>query len=99
MPRSSRGRDWVWVLVQERQTGQVNLLGQYDGKKGVQFIPIFSSKEEALQCLPLLHRTPEARYEAQTMQFEEVSRNAADHGFILFLVDSQGRILEEIRPS
>jgi hypothetical protein len=99
MSESRRAGDWVWVLVEEGQTGQANLLGQYDGKRGVHFIPFFSSKEAATQCLPLLHRAPEARYEAQAIQFEEVSRNAAEQGFELFLIDGRGSILEEIQPS
>jgi hypothetical protein len=91
--------DWVWVVMEERQTGQVNLLGQFDKKKEVQFVPVFLSKEEALQCLPFLHKAADARYEVQAMPYEDVSKNAVQHDFLLFVVDGRGNILEEIVPT
>ena len=93
-----KGEEWVWVLAEEQQAGQVNIFGQYDPQKEVQFIPVFSSKEEAHKCISLIKDPAGNAYEVQAMRLEEVARNAADNGFKLFLVDGRGSISEEIDP-
>jgi hypothetical protein len=93
-----KGEEWVWVLAEEPQAGQVSIFGQYDQEKEIQFIPVFSSREEAQRCVSLMQDPVGKPYEAQAMRLQEVTRNAADKGFKLFLVDGRGAILEEIDP-
>ena len=88
---------WIWVIVQN-PGGNEQFLGQYDDKKDVSFIPAFYEKEVAQQCLGRLITEKGKKYEAQAILFEELANDAAQHGFLILMLNSDGEILREISP-
>ena len=86
---------WIWVIVQD-PGGNEQFLGQYDDKKDVSFIPAFYEKDDAQQCLIQLITEKGKKYEAQAILFEELTKDAAQHGFLIFMLNADGEILEEI---
>ena len=88
---------WIWVIVQNPGSDE-QFLGQYDDKKDLSFIPAFYEKDVALQCLGRLITEKGEKYEAQAILFEELAGDAAQHGFLIFMLNADGEILEEISP-
>jgi len=92
-----KGDTWVWVVVQDPGRDE-QYLGQHDDEKDISYIPMFLEKEDALQCLNLLMRDEKKKYEAQAIQYDQLALDAAEHGFMLFLLNHAGEILEKITP-
>jgi hypothetical protein len=88
---------WIWVIVQN-PGGNEQFLGQHDDKKDVSFIPAFYEKDAAQQCLIQLITEKGEKYEAQAILFEELAKDAAQHGFSIFMLNADGEILKEIAP-
>lgn len=88
---------WIWVIVQNPGENE-QFLGQHDDKKNVSFIPAFYEKDIAQQCLIQLITEKGNKYEAQAVLFEELAKDAAQHGFSIFMLNADGEILEEIAP-
>ena len=88
---------WVWVVVQDPE-GKAQFLGQHDKQENISFIPVFHSKEEAQQCLMDMPRQKGRKYEVQAVLFEELSKDAADGGFMIFMLNENGEVLEKIKP-
>ena len=88
---------WIWVIVQD-PGGNEQFLGQYDDKKDVSFIPAFYEKDDAQQCLVKLITEKGKKYEAQAILFEELAKDAAQHGFLILMLNADGEILEERAP-
>jgi len=88
---------WVWVFVQDPEKNQ-EILGQRDEENDISFVPMFQSKEEALQCLNFLKRQPGRKYEAQAILYEELVRYTAENQFVIFLTDGEGLVKERIAP-
>ena len=88
---------WVWVVVQDPGKDE-RFLGQHDEEQDISYIPTFLEKEDALQCLDLLARDEKRKYEVQAIQYDQLARDAAENGFLLFLLNNAGEILEKIRP-
>ena len=88
---------WVWVVVQNPGADE-QFLGQHDPDQDVSFIPAFFEKEAAQQCL--VHMTTQRgnKYEVQAILFDELANDAAKHGFMIFMLDSEGKILDRIEP-
>ena len=91
------GNPWVWVVVLDPGKNE-QFLGQHDQEDDISFIPVFLDKEEALQALNRLAREEGHRYEVQAIQFEELASSSAEHGFMLFILNAEGEILEKIKP-
>ena len=88
---------WVWVVVQDPGQHE-QFLGQHDKQENVSFIPAFHSKEAAQQCFLNMARRKGCKYEVQAILYEELSKNAAAGGFMIFLLNENGEILEKIKP-
>ena len=88
---------WIWVIVQN-PGGDEQFLGQHDDKKDISFIPAFYEKDIAQQCLIQLITEKGNKYEAQAILFEELAKDAAQHGFLIFMLNADGEILKEIAP-
>jgi hypothetical protein len=96
--KSVRGEDqWVWVVVQD-PGGKEQFLGQHDQQENISFIPAFHSKEEAQQCFMSLARQKGRKYEVQAILHEELLKDAAADGFMIFLLNENGDVLEKIKP-
>jgi hypothetical protein len=87
--------DWVWVVVQD-PGGEEQFLGQQESETGVAFIPMFKEKEDALMCMPLMTRDKRIKYEAQAVIFSDLKDQAASSGFVLYLLDNEGRVLDKL---
>ena len=88
---------WVWVVVQN-PGGKEQFLGQYDKQEDISYIPAFESKEEAQQCFIRMARRSNCQYEIQAILFEELAKDAAANGFMVFILNEKGQVLEKIRP-
>lgn len=86
---------WVWVFVQNPE-GAAQIIGQKESDSGVAFIPVFYSKETALQCFNLLAIDPGVKTEAQAIIFEDLKQYARDGGFMIFMLDGRGGVKEKI---
>ena len=91
------GNPWVWVVVLDPGKNE-QFLGQHDQEDDISFIPVFLDKEEALQALNRLAKEEGHRYEVQAIQFEELASSSAEHGFMLFILNAKGEILEKLKP-
>jgi len=88
---------WVWVIVQD-PGGNEQFLGQHDDQKDVSFIPAFHEKDMAQQAVGKLITEKGKKYEAQAILLDELSKDAAQHGFLIFMLNADGEILKEITP-
>ena len=88
---------WIWVIVQD-PGGNEQFLGQHDEEKDVSFIPAFFEKDIAQQAIGKLITQKGTKYEAQAILFEELVKDAAQHGFFIFMLNADGEIMEEISP-
>ncbi len=97
MKNSLKDDTWIWVIVQD-PGGDEQFLGQFDGRKKISFIPAFFHKEDAELCLPFMLRQIGKKYEIQAIFFDELSKDAAKNGFMIFMLNAEGEILEKIQP-
>ena len=88
---------WIWVVVQNPGTDE-QFLGQHDQDQDELFIPAFFEKEDARQCLIHMATKKGAKYEVQAILFGELTKDAAKNGFMVFMLDADGKILEKVRP-
>ena len=88
---------WVWVVVQD-PGGNEQFLGQHDEQEDISFIPVFADKEAAQQGLLGLTRQPGHKYEVQAILREELLKDAAAGGFLIFLLNESGDVLKKINP-
>jgi hypothetical protein len=91
------GNPWVWVVVIDPGEHE-QFLGQHEPDKDVSYIPTFLEKEEAVESLEHLAREQGHKYEVQAIQYDDLARDAAQNGFMLFILNGRGEILEKIRP-
>ena len=87
---------WVWVVVQDPGDNE-QFLGQHDEQEDISFIPVFADKEAAQQGLLGLTRQPGHKYEVQAILREELLKDAAAGGFLIFLLNESGDVLEKIK--
>jgi hypothetical protein len=89
--------DWLYVVVQNPETDS-QIMGQHDEAADVRFIPAFKTKDDAQQGLLHLPTTRGAKYEVQALIVEDLKRYAAERGFMLFILDADGRIEAQFAP-
>lgn len=97
MEKVEDGDQWVWVVVQDPGEEE-QFLGQHDKEENISFIPAFRSKDDALQCFMNMAREKGRKYEVQAVLYEALSKDAAAGGFMIFLLNANGEILEKIKP-
>ena len=89
---------WVWIIIQE-PGGTEQVLGQYDEKDKISFIPFFPEKDAGLQCLNFFSRDRNKKYEVQAILFDELSRYAAAEKYMLYALNEAGEIKEKTTPA
>jgi len=89
-----RPQQWVYILVQN-PGGDERFVGQQDSETGVSFIPAWQGKEQAAQCMNGLALDRTLKYEVQAIVFEDLRKHARENGFVLFVLDGFGKILEK----
>jgi hypothetical protein len=89
--------EWLYVIVQNPESN-AEIMGQHDEGVDVRFIPAFRTKDDAQQGLLRFPTTNGAKYEIQALILEDLQRYAWERGFLLFVLDADGRIEERIVP-
>ena len=98
MANQPEKESWVYVAV-ENPGGNENFVGLADDQSGIAYIPAFLSKDEAQACFINMPREPGKKYEIQAVIFEDLVRDAAANGFLIFILDKEGKILNKIDPA
>ena len=87
---------WVYVIVRDPE-GQSQILGLKDDEAGVQFIPAFISKEDAEEGMYRFPREKGAqKQEIQAIILEDLIDHAKSDGFMIFILDKEGKVTEKI---
>lgn len=84
--------NWVYVFVCDPGSDE-SFLGLYNEEEEVNFIPTFSSKEDANDCFLTLPREKGKKYELQAVHIEELQEAATQNGFLVAMVDSEGKLV------
>ncbi len=88
---------WVWVYVQDPGKEE-RYVGQQYAADNVAFIPAFIDKEAALKCYGRMALEKDRKYEAQAVHYDDLLKEASAGGFMIFLLDEEGQILDKIKP-
>jgi hypothetical protein len=88
---------WVYVLVQN-PGGDEQIVGQQDTKDNIAFIPMFLDKDSAIQGVVHLVKEKGNKFEVQAIIFEDLAVYAANGGFILFILDGTGQVIDKLTP-
>lgn len=91
------GNPMVWVFVQTAD-GVEKYAGQYLEDLDLSFIPVFLEREHAEACSLLMPGKKGIRMELQAVRYLELARDAGRQGFLLFVLDADGNVLEKIGP-
>jgi len=83
----------VYVFVADPGSDE-SFLGLYDATKDCNFIPAFRNKEDANDCFLSLPKEKGKKYELQVVHIEELNEDAARNGFLVAMVDSEGKIVD-----
>lgn len=86
---------WVWVFVQDPGRGE-QFVGQYNAEDDLSFVPAFVDKEEALKCYGRMALEKDRKYEAQAVHYKDLIKEASKNGFVVFLLNGNGEILDKI---
>jgi hypothetical protein len=97
MGHTPKSNQWVWVLVQNPGE-QEQILGQHDEESNISFIPTFLAKEHGQKCYHFMVREKGKKDEFQAIIYEDLTRHAVENGFMIFLFNDSGEILEKIAP-
>lgn len=91
---------WLFVAIQKNGPDE-QIVGQVDRQLDISYIPAFLSKETAQQAMYQLDLEKKKTYEVQAIIYEDLARHAVDNGFLIFVLDEDGKILERLpgRPT
>ncbi len=92
-----RKNQWVWVFVQGSDADE-QFVGLKDQAHDIWFIPTFLTKDEALACMMDMPHKGGNKYEVQAIRYKYLRQQAADSGFMLFILNGSGKICEKINP-
>ena len=92
MATKAQKMSWVYVFVCDPGSDE-SFLGLYNEEEEVNFIPTFSSKEDANDCFLTLPREKGKKYELQAVHIEELEEAATQNGFLVAMVDSEGKLI------
>ena len=97
MSNAVYANEWVWVVIQDPGENE-QFLGQHDKENDISFIPTFLAKEDALEGLAHLSREKKHKYEVQAILYEDLAQDAAKNGFMIFIINKAGEVLDKIAP-
>ncbi len=86
---------WLYVAIQKTGPNE-QIVGQTDTEHDISFIPAFLSKEAAQQAMFHLHLEKKKQHEVQAIIYEDLARHAAENGFLVFVLDEEGTVLERL---
>ena len=94
MAAKKQGKGWVYVFVRDPGSDE-GFLGLYNESEDLNLIPTFRSKEDANDCFLSLPREKGKKYELQAVHIDELNEDAVKSGFVVAMVDSEGKIIKE----
>jgi len=86
---------WLYVAILKAGPSE-QIVGQTDSEHDISFIPAFLDKESAQQAMFHLHLEKKNKYEVQAIIYEDLARHAAKNGFLVFVLDEEGKVLERL---
>jgi hypothetical protein len=92
----TRKNPWVWIAAKIPEESQ-QILGLHDQEKDIWFIPVFLTKEEALQGLLNLPREKGVKYEVQAIHSDDLVKQSAENGFMLYILNADSEIIEKLQ--
>lgn len=98
MANQPEKESWVYVAV-ENPGGNESFVGLADEQSGIAYIPAFLTKDDAQACFINMPRQAGKKYEIQAVIFEDLARDASANGFLIFMTDRDGKILNKIDPA
>lgn len=96
MNKTIKKDQWVFVIIQNPGANE-QIVGMHDDAADVDFIPVFKEKEIAAECFINMPRETGKRYEVQAIIFEDLETYAFNNNFIIFFLDKQGKILNQVK--
>jgi hypothetical protein len=97
MPAKIDNNTWIYTVITNPGSDE-QLLGQHDADADISYIPIFSEKEDATQGLLNLEVKRGTRCEVQAILYSDIAEAAGKNGFLLYLLDATGKVLDKIAP-
>ena len=97
MPEKLNANTWVYTVITNPGSDE-QVLGQHDAEADISYIPIFLEKDHATQGMVQLQVAPGTRVEVQALLYSEITVAAMENGFLVYLLDDTGNILEKIAP-
>lgn len=88
---------WIWTIIQNPGKNE-SFLGQHDETNDIKFVPAFYTKESALMCINQLIKDDSLKYEPQAIFYDELMRYVSENGFLIFILDEKGSIVDKIAP-
>lgn len=86
---------WLYVAILKTKPSE-QIVGQTDIEHDISFIPAFLDKESAQQAMLHLQLEKKKKYEVQAIIYEDLARHAAENGFLVFVLDDEGKVLERL---
>lgn len=98
MTKEIKATSWVYVLVQN-PGGDEQIVGQKDSDNDIAFIPLFLDRDSAMQGVMHMAKEKGKKFEIQAIIYEDLANYAAGGGFILFVLDGDGRVVQKRTPA
>jgi hypothetical protein len=92
---SVQATTWLFAVIQKIGNAE-QIVGQTDAEHDVSFIPAFLSKEAAQQGMLHLQLGKKGKYEVQAIIYEDLARHAMEGGFLIFVLDDEGKVVERL---
>jgi spore cortex formation protein SpoVR/YcgB (stage V sporulation) len=86
---------WLYVAIQKSGSSE-QIVGQTDTEHDISYIPAFLNKETAQQAMYQLQLEKKQKYEVQAIIYEDLGLHAAENGFLIFVLDEDGKVLERL---
>jgi len=88
---------WFYAVVQNPGSSGEQLMGFNDGKTGTDFIPVFSTREEAQQCFLVMPKDViNDKYEVQAIIEDDLITISEQGRYVVYHMDHKGSIKETI---
>lgn len=97
MKKEITATSWVYVLVQN-PGGAEQIVGQHDMESEIAFIPMFLDKDSAMQGAVHMVKEKGKKFEIQAIIYEDLASYAAREGFMIFVLNAEGRITDKRVP-
>ncbi len=88
---------WLYVIIQDPGTSDEEFIGFSDEATDERFLPAFKTKQDAKACFAKLPKDVfNGKYEVQAVIEEDVMIAAKAQGHAVFILDEEGKILNQL---